>query len=72
VHPSVSEKYDVDSIKDFQDAWVAQSVERPTLDPGSCLDLRVMSSNPVFGSMLGVKPTLKNFSNIKMLHIILG
>ena len=34
-------------------AWVAQSVERPTVDLGSGLDLMVVSSSPA----LGVEPT---------------
>ena len=35
---------------------VAQSVEQQTLISG--LELRVLSSGPLLGSMLGVKPTL--------------
>jgi len=38
---------------------VAQSVKCPTLDLSSGLDLRVVSSNPMLGSMLGMEPTLK-------------
>jgi len=38
---------------------VAQSVERPTPDLSSGLDLRVLSSDPSLGSVLGVEPTLK-------------
>lgn len=36
-----------------QDSRVAQPVTRPTLDLGFWLDLRVVSSNPVLGSMGG-------------------
>ena len=36
---------------------VAQSVKHPTLDLSSGPDLRVMSSSPALGSVLGVKPT---------------
>ena len=36
--------------------WVAQSVECPTLNFGSGHDLRVLTSNPRLGSMLGVGP----------------
>ena len=35
------------------------SVKRPTLDLNSGLDLRVVGSGAVLGSMLGVEPTLK-------------
>ena len=35
---------------------MAQSVRRPTLDLNSGLDLRVASSGPIFGSMLGMEP----------------
>jgi len=45
--------------------WVAQSVKHPTLDLSSGLDLRVMSSSPTLGSMLGVEPTLKKKKKIK-------
>ena len=38
-------------------AWVAQSVKHLTLHLGSGLDLRVVNSNPMLGSMLGVEPT---------------
>ena len=34
-------------------AWVAQSVKGPTHDLNSSLDLRVMTSSPTSGSMLG-------------------
>ena len=34
-----------------------QSVECLTFDLSSDLDLRVVSSSPVLGSMMGVKPT---------------
>ena len=40
---------------------MAQSVKRPTLNLSSGLDLRVVSSSPMLGSVLGVKLTLKNF-----------
>ena len=36
---------------------VAQSVKHLTLDLSSGLDLRVLSSSLVLGSMLGVEPT---------------
>jgi len=36
---------------------VAQSVKRLTLDLGSGVDLGVVSSSPVLGSVLGVEPT---------------
>ena len=39
--------------------WVAQSVKHLTLDLNSGLDLMVLSSSPVLGSMLGMKLTLK-------------
>jgi len=35
---------------------VAQSVNWPTLDLGSGLDLGVVGSGPALGSMLGVEP----------------
>ena len=38
---------------------MAQSVEHLTLDLSPGLDLRVVSSSSVLGSMLGVRPTLK-------------
>ena len=38
---------------------MAQSVKHPTLDLSSGLDLRVVSSSPALGSMMGVKPTFK-------------
>jgi len=38
---------------------MAQLVKSPTLDISSELDLRVLSSVPELGSMLGVGPTLK-------------
>jgi len=37
--------------------WLSQLSVHPTLDPGSGLDLRVVSPSPVLGSMLGVEPT---------------
>ena len=40
-------------------AWVAQSVKDLILDFSAGLDLRVISSSPVLGSMLDVEPTLK-------------
>ena len=40
----------------LRDTWVAQLVKHPTLDLSSDLDLRVVSSSPFLGSMLGVKP----------------
>ena len=41
--------------------WVAQFVKRPTLNlsSGLVLDLRVTTSGPTLGSMLNLKPTLK-------------
>ena len=36
---------------------MAQLAKHPTLDFGSSLDLRVVSSNPLLGSMPGVVPT---------------
>ena len=39
-------------------AWVALLVKCWTLDLSSGLDLRVMSSSPTLGSMLGVEPAL--------------
>ena len=44
-------------IKCFRGTWVAWSVKCPTLDLSSGLELTVMSSNPMLGSMLGMKPT---------------
>ena len=38
---------------------MAQSFKHLTLDLNSSLDLRVVSSSPMLGSILGVKPTLK-------------
>ena len=38
---------------------MAQSIEHLTLDFSSGLDLRVLSSSPALGSMLGQEPTLK-------------
>ena len=38
-------------------AWVAQSVKHRTLDLSSGLALRVVSSSPTLGSMLGMEPT---------------
>ena len=47
-------------IKIFPDklAWVAQSVKHLLLDLSSGLDLRVLSSSPTLGSMLGMEPSL--------------
>ena len=36
---------------------MAQSVKRLTLDLSSGLDLKVVSSIPMLGSVLGMKPT---------------
>ena len=41
----------------WRGTWMAQLVEHPTLDLSSVVDLRVMSSSPALGSMLGVEPT---------------
>ena len=38
----------------WRGTWVIQSVKRPTPDLSSGLDLRVMTSSPVLGSVLGV------------------
>ena len=38
-------------------SWVAQSVKCPTLDLNSGFDIRVVSSSPSLGAMLGAKPT---------------
>ena len=48
-----------------QDVWVAQSVNHPTLDLSSDLDLRVMGSRPVLGFMLGMEPALKKNAEAK-------
>lgn len=37
-------------------AWVAQSIKCPTLDFGASRDLRVVSSSPKVGSILGMEP----------------
>ena len=42
--------------------WVAQLVKHSILNLSSGLDLRVMSSSPVLGSMLGMESTLKKKS----------
>ena len=42
---------------DYGGAWVAQSVGCLTFDLSSVLDLRVMSSSPVLGFVLGMAPT---------------
>ena len=39
--------------------WVARSVKCLTLDLSLDLDLRVVSSSPMVGSTLGMKPSLK-------------
>ena len=39
--------------------WVAQSVKCLTLDLSSGLDLTAVSSSPMLGFALGMKPTLK-------------
>ena len=41
---------------DFRGVWMAQLVERLTLDLSSGLDLRVMSSSPALGCMLRREP----------------
>ena len=43
----------------FRSTWVAHLVKHPTPDLSSGLDLRIVSSSPMLGSMLGVEPTLK-------------
>ena len=40
----------------MQGAWVVQSIETLTLDFSSGLDLRVLSSGPMLGSMLDMEP----------------
>ena len=40
----------------FRGTWVAQSVERPTVDFSSGHDPRVMGLNPISGSVLSVEP----------------
>ena len=35
--------------------WVARSIERPTLDPGSGHDLRVVRLSPMSGSTLSTE-----------------
>ena len=40
----------------FWGAWEAQTVEGLTLDLSSDLNLRFMSSSPMLGSALGMKP----------------
>ena len=42
-----------------QSVMGAQSVERPTLDLSTGLDLGVVTLGPVLGSVLGVEPTFK-------------
>lgn len=56
------EKHSVsDSILKFllsvKGAWVAQVVKYPTLEIGSGLELRAVSSGCVLDSTLGVEPT---------------
>ena len=41
----------------FRGAWVIQLSKLPALDFSSGLDLRAVSSSPVLGSVLGMKPT---------------
>ena len=49
--PKPSPRHRVSLLKEqVLGAWVAQSVERPTLDLSSGLDLRVVSSRPKSGS----------------------
>ena len=43
-------------------AWVAQSVERLTLDFSSGHDLRVMGSSPALGSVLSMEPAWNSLS----------
>ena len=43
----------------IKEIWLAESVKCLTLDLSSGLDLRVVSSSPILGSALGMKPTLK-------------
>ena len=47
---------------------MAQSVKHPTLDLSSGLDLRVVSSSPMLGSVLGMKVYLKIKKNIPHIH----
>ena len=42
---------------------MVQWVKCPTVDRSSGLDLRVMSSGPALGSMLGMKPVFKKIKN---------
>ena len=49
-------KYDKKKEEGHQ---VALLVKCPTLDLSSGLDLRIVSSSPALGSMLGMEPTLK-------------
>ena len=44
------------------DAWVAQSVDCPTLDFGSGHDPRVMGSSPTWGSVLSMEPVCDSIS----------
>jgi len=46
-------------MSDSWGAWVAQLVKHLTFDLSSGFDLRVMSSSPMLGSVLGVEPTKK-------------
>ena len=46
--------------------WVAQSFKCLILDLGSGIDLMVMSSSPMLGSMLGIEPT----QEIKIIGIL--
>ena len=49
--------------------WVAQSVQCPTLDLSSGLDLRVASSSPALGSTLGMETTLKKKEKEKKVQL---
>lgn len=45
--------------KNFRGAWMAHSVQYPTLDLNLGLNLRVVSSRPTLGSTLGMVPRFK-------------
>ena len=51
---------------------MAQSVECPTLDLSSGLDLRVVSSSPALGFILGVEPTLEKMGTEHRAHLMVG
>jgi len=57
-------------MSDSWGAWVAQLVKHLTFDLSSGFDLRVMSSSPMLGSVLGVEPTKKKKKrmSISFLH----